>query len=217
MYTGRPPTALTANLELGKGLGSLHDLLLDTEDVETHGLGQRPAQITVSTHVSHSTTQRKEVTIPALTDSHNITNLDTNEARRHVSSQVLVTLLVTVVFGDVVEVFTTDDDGPLHLSDGHNDTGQDTTTDGDLVGGEGALFVDVVTFDGFTGSLEAETNVLVPPLDGPLLARELGVLEDTDLGLEGLLGLFWGGERNGSESDPIGRLIMLFLPPLRKP
>lgn len=48
-------------------------------------------------------------------------------------------LLVTVVLGDVVEVFTADDDGTVHL--GRDDTaGQDTATDGDKTG-EGALLV----------------------------------------------------------------------------
>lgn len=55
------------------------------------------------------------------------------------SSQVLVALLVTVVLGDVVEVFTADDDGAVHLG-GHNTAGQDTATDGDETG-EGALLV----------------------------------------------------------------------------
>lgn len=55
------------------------------------------------------------------------------------SSKVLVPLLVTVVLGDVVEVFTADDDGTVHL--GRDDTaGQDTATDGDQTG-EGALLV----------------------------------------------------------------------------
>ena len=48
-------------------------------------------------------------------------------------------LLVTVVLGDVVKVFTADDDGTVHL--GRDDTaGKDTATDGDLTG-EGALLV----------------------------------------------------------------------------
>lgn len=37
-------------------------------------------------------------------------------------SEVLVALLVTVVFGDVVEVFTTDDKGTVHLG-GDDGTG----------------------------------------------------------------------------------------------
>jgi hypothetical protein len=61
------------------------------------------------------------------------------ESRGNVSGQVLVALLVTVVLGDVVEVFTADNESTVHLG-GHNGTGQDTTTDGDETG-EGALLV----------------------------------------------------------------------------
>ena len=55
------------------------------------------------------------------------------------SSKVLVPLLVTVVLGDVVEVFTADDDGTVHLV-GDNTAGEDTAADGDETG-EGALLV----------------------------------------------------------------------------
>lgn len=60
----------------------------------------------------------------ALADGDPVTLLNT-ESRRDVSGKVLVSLLITVVLGDVVEVFTTDDDGTVHL--GRDDTaGQDT-------------------------------------------------------------------------------------------
>ena len=49
------------------------------------------------------------------------------------SSKVLVPLLVTVVLGDVVEVFTADDDGTVHLVR-DNTAGEDTATDGDETG-----------------------------------------------------------------------------------
>lgn len=46
------------------------------------------------------------------------------------SSQVLVTLLVSGVFRDEVEVFSADDQGSVHL--GRDDlSGQDTAADGD--------------------------------------------------------------------------------------
>lgn len=54
-------------------------------------------------------------------------------------SKVLVSLLVTGVLGDVVEVFSSDDKGTVHLG-GNNGTGQDTATDGNLTS-EGALLV----------------------------------------------------------------------------
>lgn len=74
----------------------------------------------------------------ALADGNPVTLLNT-ESGGDVSSQVLVALLVTVVLGDVVEVFAADDDGAVHLG-GDNAAGQDTATDGDHTG-EGALLV----------------------------------------------------------------------------
>lgn len=50
-----------------------------------------------------------------------------------------MSLLVTVVLGDVVEVFTADDDGTVHLG-GDDTAGEDTTTDGNETS-EGALLV----------------------------------------------------------------------------
>lgn len=52
---------------------------------------------------------------------------------------ILVTLLVTAVLGNVVEVFASDDNCTVHLGR-DNTSGQDTTTDGHL-SGEGALLV----------------------------------------------------------------------------
>ena len=48
-------------------------------------------------------------------------------------------LLVTVVLGDVVEVFSPDDQSTVHLG-GDDGAGQDTATDRDEAG-EGALLV----------------------------------------------------------------------------
>jgi hypothetical protein len=50
-----------------------------------------------------------------------------------------VSLLVTGVLGDEVEVLSSDDDGSVHLG-GNDGAGQDTATDGDETG-EGALLV----------------------------------------------------------------------------
>ena len=59
---------------------------------------------------------------------------------------VLMTLLETVVFADVVKVITADDDSSLHLGLG-DDTSQDSTTNSHIAG-EGALLIDVVALDG---------------------------------------------------------------------
>lgn len=50
-----------------------------------------------------------------------------------------MSLLVTGVLGDEVEVLAADDDGTVHLG-GHNSAGQDTAADRDETG-EGALLV----------------------------------------------------------------------------
>lgn len=75
---------------------------------------------------------------PALSNGDLITLLNT-EGRGDMGGEVLVSLLVTGVLGDEMEVFAADDDGPVHLG-GHNSARQDTTTDRDQTG-EGALLV----------------------------------------------------------------------------
>ena len=71
---------------------------------------------------------------------------------------VSVPLLVSVVFGDVVEVVAPDHDGPLHLG-GDADALEDLASDGN-VAGEGALLVDVFALNGFLGGLESQSNIL---------------------------------------------------------
>lgn len=74
----------------------------------------------------------------ALANGDLVTLLNT-EGRGDVGGQVLVSLLVTGVLGDEVEVLAANDDGTVHLS-GHNGAGQDTTTNGNETS-EGALLV----------------------------------------------------------------------------
>lgn len=136
-------------------LASLGSTREDTENVEANSLRKRSA----------------------LTNSDLITFLNT-ESRRDVSSEVLVALLVTVVLGNVVKVFTTDNDSTVHLG-GNNGTSQNLTTDRNNTS-EGALVVNVVTIDGLRGGLETETNLLVPAL-GLLVDLGLGVLENVRL------------------------------------
>ncbi len=96
----------------------------------------------------------------ALTDQHNISDLDV-ERRRNMGRQVSVSLLVPVVLGHVVEIVPSDDDGPLHL--GRDDHSlEDLASDRD-VAGEGTFFIDVATLDGFLGGSEVQAHVLVVP------------------------------------------------------
>jgi hypothetical protein len=99
------------------------------------------------------------------------------------SSQVLVSLFITVVLLDIVQVFTTDDNGTVHLGR-DNHTTEDTSTDGDLVGSKGTLLINVFSFDRFLRSLESKTNVFEPSTF-LLLSNELGVFKDTLLELVG--------------------------------
>lgn len=81
-------------------------------------------------------------------------------------SQVLVALLVTVVLGDVVEVFTADDNGTVHLG-GHDAASQDTATDGDLTD-EGALLVCRVVSDSvpdWRGGLRSSIRLVFSSLE----------------------------------------------------
>ena len=98
-------------LRLGRSNGNL-------QDVESNGLGDWST----------------------LTNNNNVTFLDT-ESWGNVSSQVLVSLLVSVVLWNVVQVFSSDDDGSVHLG-GNNGTGQNLTSDRDVTD-EWALLVDV--------------------------------------------------------------------------
>ena len=74
----------------------------------------------------------------ALSNGNLITLLNT-ESWRNVRSKVLVSLLVSGVFGNEVEVFSADDECTVHLG-GNDSTGQDTATNGDETS-EGALLV----------------------------------------------------------------------------
>ena len=74
----------------------------------------------------------------ALSNSDLITLFDT-ESWADVSSKVGVSLLITGVFWDEMEVLSADDEGSVHLG-GNNSTGQDTATDRDITS-EWALLV----------------------------------------------------------------------------
>ena len=117
-------------LEFLENLSSLL-LAFDLDDIETDGLGKRSA----------------------FTNDNSVTFLNI-EARRAVSRDIGVALFVTVVFGLVVEVISTDDDSSFHLSRFDN-TREDSASDANL-GSEGALLIDVVTNNSSLGGLEAK-------------------------------------------------------------
>ena len=163
-------------------LDTLNLLLLHLQNIETNGLGEGTA----------------------LSDSDNITVGDSLESRGQVGGDVLVPLLVTVVLGDVVQVITTNDNGPGHLG-GDNHTPHDATTDGNITN-PGALLVNVGALDGFPGGLESQTNILVVASGTAtgLLGDTGSALtnEDGGLLLESVLSLLLKeGKRRGREGE----------------
>ena len=78
------------------------------------------------------------------------------------NGKVLVPLLKTVVFLDVMQVITPDNNGPghLHLDD---DASQDTTSDGDITS-ERTLLVNLGSVLSIQGNLESKTRIL--PVSG---------------------------------------------------
>jgi hypothetical protein len=82
----------TKRLELGELLDGLASSGQHTKDVESDGLGEGPA----------------------LANNDLVTGLDT-ESGGDVGSEVLVSLLITSVLGDEVEVLATDDQGSCTL------------------------------------------------------------------------------------------------------
>lgn len=112
-----------------------------------------------------------------LTNNNNIT-FNNTESWGNVSGQVLVSLFVSVVFWDVVQVFSSDDDSSVHLG-GDNGTGQNLTSDRDVTN-EWTLLVNVGTFNSSLWGLESQTNILKPSL-GSSVGLGLWVGEDVRL------------------------------------
>ena len=130
-------TSYLSNLEAREALLSSRTGGDDTQNIEADSLGERSA----------------------LANDDGVTFVAT-EAGRDMGSNVGVALLVTLVFLDVMEVISADDDGSVHFG-GVDLAGQDSTTDGNITS-EGALLVDVVALNGFLGGSETETDRLVP-------------------------------------------------------
>jgi hypothetical protein len=69
----------------------------------------------------------------------NLITLFNTESWRNVRSEILVSLLISGVFGDEVKIFSADDECAVHLG-GDDSASQDTATDGNETG-EWALLV----------------------------------------------------------------------------
>lgn len=127
------------SLKFGKFLVSFTRSSLDFQDVESDGFRQWST----------------------LTNGNDVT-FRNSESWGNVSSQVLVSFFVSVVFWNVMQVVSSDDNRSVHLSR-NNSTGQNSTSDGDFTS-EWTFLVNVRTFNGRFWGLEAQTDIFIPSL-----------------------------------------------------
>jgi len=139
------------NLELGESFLAARSLG-NLDHIESDSLGKRSA----------------------LSNGHYITLSDIPKAWAAVSGDVLVSLLKSVVFADVVKVIPAEDNGTLHLHFLDNSS-EDTAADAHIAG-EWALLVNVGTLNGLTWGLESQANVSVVTLLFHCLSRQQDLL-----------------------------------------
>ena len=72
---------------------------------------------------------------------------------------VSVSFLVSVVFGDIMEIVPTNNKGPLHLVT-DDDTLEDLAPDGNIAS-EWAFLINIFGFNGFLGCFESQSNILI--------------------------------------------------------
>jgi hypothetical protein len=122
----------------------------------------------------------------ALSNGDNITVLY-SECRGAMGSNVLVPFLKTTVLLDVVQVVSSDNDGPLHLGR-HNLSDKNSSTDGNI-SCEGALLVDEAALNSRIGGLDSKTYVL-NEAHGLGFGRTNGALSRNEDGILLLVSLF---------------------------
>ena len=194
--------------QLNTGFGTL---VLDRKNVESHGLaerseGKRKIELiffSCNRKNKHKTPHDKEdsgvtsraslmvmhklsIYIPALTNNNIVAFVDT-EAGGEVSRGVRVSLLITIVFANVVQVVASNDDRPLHLVRLHN-TLENTSSNAN-VAGERALLVDVLALDGLLRGADTKTHIAEETLVGNLDLLVGTAKEDCGLLLESSFGL----------------------------
>ena len=99
----------------------------------------------------------------ALTEDNMITFLQLSESWGDMNSDVLVSLLVSLVFWNEVEVVSSDDDCSLHVA-WLDDSREDSTSDGNLWC-EWTLVIDICAIDCLLWCCESHANLLVISLD----------------------------------------------------
>jgi len=100
-----------------------------------------------------------------------------------------MSLFESIVFSDQVKVISSDDDGSSHLCS-YDNTLDDSSSDADIAS-EWALLINISTFNGVSGSLEAQTNVseVSQTLSGLAGEDLLAAKENTSLLVESSLNI----------------------------
>lgn len=73
-----------------------------------------------------------------------------------------VALLVTLIFLNVMEIISTENNSAVHLG-AHNLSREDASSDGHI-SSEWALLINIFSFDSLLWSLEAKAYIFVPPI-----------------------------------------------------
>ena len=111
--------------------------LLDSEDVVSDSLGDWSA----------------------LSDGEDISDSDSLESWGKMGRKVVMSLLESVIFLDIMEVISSQDDGVLHLG-GEDNTLTDSSSNGD-VRGEWAFLINIRSFHGGSWGFETKSDLFV--------------------------------------------------------
>ena len=94
----------------------------------------------------------------AFSNSNNISFLD-SEAWRTMSNDVFMSLFISIVFLDVVEIISSDDDGVSHfVRDNHSSKNFSSNAN---ITSEWAFLVNIISLNGFFRGFEAKSDVSV--------------------------------------------------------
>ncbi len=115
-----------------------------------------------------------------MTYSDSVANFDVVESGSAVSSDCSMSLLISVILFDEMDIVSSNDNGVSHLCGNHN-TLEDFSSNANIAC-ERTLFINISSANGLLGSFEAKTNVLVVSnASFSSTFNELSVLEETSL------------------------------------
>ena len=115
-----------------------------------------------------------------MTNSDSVANFDMVKSGSAVSSDCSMSLLISVILFDEMDIVSSNNNGVLHLCGNHN-TLEDLSSNANIAC-ERALFIYISSTNGLLRSFETKTNVLVVSNAGfSSTLDELSVLEETSL------------------------------------